>query len=141
MNFRHDDASESATTTPFPDKKLPPQVLVVDDAKEIRDSITIILRASGYGVLEAEDGFAAQAILRTRQPSLVISDLEMPVCDGWDVLEYCHAQHPNLPVLIMSGAALGRRPEIERLAAGFLAKPFSLERFRGEIHRLIYRAA
>ena len=120
---------------------MPPQVLVVDDTKEIRDSITIILRASGYRVLEAEDGLAAQTILMKRQPALVISDLEMPVCDGWEVLEYCHARHPDMPVLIISGDALGERPEIECLAAGFLAKPFSAERFRSEIQRLICRAA
>jgi CheY-like chemotaxis protein len=141
MNFRHDDPAESAAAIKYSETRRPPQVLVVDDTKEIRDSITIILRASGYGVLEAEDGLAAQTILMKKQPALVISDLEMPVCDGWEVLEYCHARHPDMPVLIISGGALGERPEIECLAAGFLGKPFSAERFRGEIQRLLCRAA
>ena len=141
MNFRQDGFAMGATAIGYSDEKLPPQVLVVDDTKEIRDSITIILRASGHGVLEAEDGLAAQTILMNERPALVISDLEMPVCDGWELLEYCHEQHPDVPVLIISGAALGRRPEVERWAAGFLLKPFSLSRFRTEVQRLVLRAA
>lgn len=123
------------------DENLPAQVLVVDDAREVRGTIAVILRVSGYRVLEAEDGLAAQKILVNEHPALVISDLEMPDGDGWGVLAFCHEQRPDLPVLILSGAGLGRRPEIERLAAGFLPKPFSFQRLRAEVQRLVSRAA
>ena len=123
------------------DEKLAPKVLVVDDTTEVRAFVAFLLRASGYRVIEAEDGLAAQALLANEHPALVITDLEMPVCDGWSVLTYCRARLPNTPVLIMSGVALGRRPEIERLAAGFLPKPLDLARFRSEVHRLVGRAA
>jgi CheY-like chemotaxis protein len=123
------------------DKKLPPQVLVVDDAVEIRDCLSLFLRANGYRVLEAEDGLAAQMILMTEHPALVISDLQMPNCSGWDLLAYCHAQHPDLPMLIASGAALGKRPEIECWASGFAPKPFCLPQFRADVQRLVSRAA
>ena len=103
--------------------------------------MTVLLRRGGYRVIEAEDGLAAQIILLTEQPALVISDLQMPLCDGWDVLAYCHTQHPNLPVLIVSGEALGRRPEVERWAAGSLSKPFDPEHFAAEVRRLVSRAA
>jgi CheY-like chemotaxis protein len=138
MTFRHDDPSWGATAIAYSDEKLPPQVLVVDDSKEVREFITLLLRLSGYRVLKAEDGLAAQNILMIEHPALVISDLEMPISDGWDVLAYCHAQHPDMPVLIISGAALGQRPEIECWAAGFLLKPFSLARFRAEVQRLCF---
>lgn len=141
MNFRHDDASAGAATIANPPEKRSPQVLVVDDTKEIRDVIALCLRRSGYRVLEAKDGLAAQIILFTEHPDLVISDLEMPVSDGWDVLTFCHAHQPGLPVLIVSGASLGQRPEIERWAAGILPKPFDLLRLRTEVQRLISHAA
>jgi CheY-like chemotaxis protein len=141
MSIRHDDASVGATAIPSFDKNLPLQVLMVDDVVEIRYWHTFFLRASGYQVLEAEDGLAAQMILMTEHPALVIGDLEMPICSGWDLLAYCHAEHPDLPVLITSGAALGKRPEIECLASGFAPKPFCLPQFRAEVQRLVSRAA
>ena len=141
MTLRHDEASAGAATDRDSREKLPPQVLVVDDAAAVRGCVAFALRASGYRVREAADGLAARFVLMDEQPALVISDLEMPVCDGWEVLRYCHAQHPEMPVLVISGAGLGRRPEIERWAAGFLPKPFSIARVRTEVQRLLSRAA
>ena len=141
MNFRHAGTSMGATTLEHFDKLPRPQVLVVDDAKDIRDCLSYILRSSGYRVILAEDGLAAQSILVTEHPSLVICDLEMPVSDGWEVLTYCHEHCPDTPVIIVSGTALGRHPEIERWAASFVTKPFSIERLRTEVARLLPRAA
>jgi CheY-like chemotaxis protein len=119
----------------------PPKVLVVDDSKEIRACIGLVLRASGYRVLEAEDGLAAQSILVNEHPDLVLTDLEMPVCDGWDVLAFCHAHQPATPVMVLSGVARGQRPDLEYRAAAYLTKPFSLARLRAEIQRLAPLAA
>ena len=141
MTVRHADPPASATTMRHSNEKLPPTVLVVDDTTEVRAFVSFLLRASGYRVIEAENGLAAQALIAHEHPALVITDLEMPVCDGWSVLTYCRAQQPNTPVLIMSGVALGRRLDIECLAAGFLAKPLDLARFRAEVHRLVGRTA
>ena len=121
------------------DEKLPPQVLVVDDSEGIRDCLACFLRASGYRVVEADEGLAAQAILMKEQLALVITDLEMPVGNGWDLLTFCHATRPELPVLLMSGSTLGRRPEVERWAAGFLPKPFQFDKLRGEVRRHVAR--
>ena len=140
MNLRHDDASAGATVIGYSDEKQP-QVLVVDDAKDVRDYIGFFLRSRDYRVLEAKDGLGAQSILRIEHPALVICDLEMPVSDGWEVLTYCHTHCPDTPVMIVSGAAFGRHPEIERWAACFLPKPFSVARLRDELERLISRAA
>ena len=141
MNFRHDDPSVGAAAIGNFEGEQAPPVLVVDDSKDVRDCISSFLRSSGYRVIQAEDGLAARSVLSSEHPVLVISDLEMPVSDGWDVLTYCHAHCPTLPVMIVSGAALGQRPEIECWAAGFLPKPFSVSRFRAEVQRLISRAA
>ena len=141
MNSRHDDFSAGATTIATSEEKSPPTVLVVDDTKEIRELIASCLRRRGYLVLEAEDGLAAQMILHTEHPALVISDLEMPVSDGWDVLAFCHAHQPGLPVLIVSGATMGRHPDAERWAAGVLPKPFDLVRLHAEVERLVSHAA
>lgn len=141
MNIRPADGLEGNKASYALGGILPPQVLVVDDSRDIRELISLLLQQNGYRVIKAEDGLAAQTLLRTEHPALVISDLEMPFCDGWEVLAYCHAQYPEIPVLIVSGAAWGLRPEVERWAAGFLPKPFHLGQFRAAIHRLLRQAA
>ena len=141
MNLRRYADAQGATPIAFTEEKLPPQVLVVDDSKDIRLLISSLLRKHGYRVIEAEDGLVAQGILLTEHPALVISDLQMPLCDGWEMLAYCHSQHPEIPVLIVSGAAWGQRPEIECWAAGFLPKTFLVEQLQSQIQRLLGCAA
>ena len=140
MILRHDESCPGATVIDYSAEELPPQVLVVDDTRQIRELLGAIIRTCGYRVLEAEDGLAAQNILMAAPPALVISDLEMPVSSGWDLLTYCHAHCPGMPVMLVSGGALGQRPEIECWAAGIAAKPFDLERLRAEIQRRVARA-
>ena len=139
MNFRHDEPAASATTIASFEEKTPPQVLVVDDSRHVREFVTLLLELNGYRVLKAEDGNTAQEILKTANPDLVISDLEMPAGNGWDVLAYCHARHPGLPVLIVSSSGFGRRPDVEKWAAGYLPKPLNLVLFHNEVERLLSR--
>ena len=141
MNFRHAESAAVATAIVSIEEKLSPQVLVVDDSRDVREFVALLLRLSGYRVLKASDGNSARDILKTEHPDLVISDLEMPAGDGWDVLTYCHAQHPDLPVLIVSSATFGRRPDVESWASGYLPKPLNLVRFHDEVQRLLSRAA
>ena len=137
MNFRHDDSSAGANPMICLAEKRSPQVLVVDDTASVREGIALLLRAGGYRVLEAKNGLAAQTMLQFEHPALVISDLEMPFCTGWDLLSHCHALYPDLPVLLMSGQCLGHRPEIERWAAGFFLKPFDSLQLCAEVQRLV----
>ncbi len=141
MHLRHDEPAASATAVASFDEKLSPQVLVVDDSRHVRDFMALLLELGGYRVLKAQDGNSARELLQTERPHLVISDLEMPAGDGWDVLTYCHARHPDLPVLIVSSAPFGRRPEVESWAAGYLPKPLNLPQFHHEVERLLTRVA
>ena len=141
MILRHDLPSVGATLSHYSAEEMSPQVLVVDDTKQIRELLGAILRTCGCHALEAEDGLAAQDIVESAHPALVISDIEMPVGSGWDLLTYCHDHHPDLPVMLVSGNFRKMRPEIECWAADIIAKPFDLERLRTQIQRLVYRAA
>jgi two-component system C4-dicarboxylate transport response regulator DctD len=141
MNIRQDDPDVGAVTLNPGESGGQPQVLVVDDSKVIRDTIVWMLRVSGYRALAAENGFAAQLLLMAEHPILIISDLNMPLGDGWELLTFCHKHCPEVPVMIVSGEGLGRHPEIERWAAGFLAKPFDFQKFQDAVGQLISRAA
>lgn len=141
MLIRHDESSHGATVIDYSGGELPPHVLVVDDTEQIRDLLGVIVHYCGYRALKANDGLAARDIVMNAHPALVICDLEMPVGSGWDLLTYCHDYCPKMPVILVSGGALGKRPEIECLAAGTFEKPLDLGRLRAEIKRLVSRAA
>ena len=141
MSYRQDDPAGGPVTFDPLKSSGSPQVLVVDDSKMIRDIIVWLLRISGYRALAAENGLAAQLLLTAEHPILIITDLNMPLGDGWELLTFCHKHCPEIPVMIISGEGLGKRPEIERWAAGFLAKPFDSRKFRAAVDQLISRAA
>jgi CheY-like chemotaxis protein len=64
-----------------------PNVLVADDDSDVRSSGAEILRTAGYVVYEAADGYAAVELLRTREISAVLLDVNMPGLDGLTLLD------------------------------------------------------
>ena len=141
MSFRPTELQGSAHVIETVSEMREPEVLVVDDSKEICDVIIWLLRGSGYRATAAQNGEAAKALLVAMHPALIVTDLRMPVCNGWDLLAFCHGQYPDVPVLIVSGETLGERPEIEAWAAGCVMKPFDAEEFLSEVERLVSRTA
>lgn len=103
--------------------------LVVEDNAVNRELVTAMLEASGYEVLQAEDGSQALAVLGTRKPDVVLLDLQMPVMDGRETLRHIR-ENPNwryLPVIACTAFAMqGNREEILDVGFdGYLAKPIS----------------
>jgi signal transduction histidine kinase/DNA-binding NarL/FixJ family response regulator len=103
------------------------KILVVDDRWENRSVLINLLEPIGFELLEAENGQEGMDRTLTHQPDLIITDLAMPVMDGFEFLEKVRS-HPELqemPILVSSASAF----EIDRhksLAAGsndFLPKP------------------
>jgi DNA-binding NtrC family response regulator len=140
MSFLQDDPAAGTVTADPVEAGGRPLVLVVDDSKMMREVMVWLLRLSGYRALAAENGLAAQLLLLAEHPTLIISDLNMPLGDGWELLEFCHEHCPETPVMLISGEGLGKHPEIERWAAGFLAKPFDSRKFRATVDQLLSRA-
>lgn len=80
-------------------------VLVVDDEKPVRESQALLLRASGYDVSMAENGFDALLQLKAPNlPDLVISDLNMPLMSGFELLSVLRRRFPEISVIASSGA-------------------------------------
>jgi CheY-like chemotaxis protein len=104
-------------------------VLLVEDDREVRESIAEILEEEHVPVLTAAHGEAALELLRhcSRPPSLILLDLMRPVMDGWQFREE-QARDPALariPVVVISATANHERP-LEG-ASAFLKKPINLE--------------
>jgi two-component system nitrogen regulation response regulator NtrX len=109
-----------------------PDVLVVDDEEDIRDLIAGILQDEGYEARVAGDSESALASVRLRRPQLVILDiwLQGSRMDGIQVLDSMKREHPDLPVVMISGHGTIETAvaSIRKGAYDFIEKPFKADR-------------
>lgn len=100
-------------------------ILVVEDDPFLRKSVAKFISQRGYATIEAEDGRDAMVKFKEHSPSLVLTDLRMPVMDGLDLLVEIASESPQTPVIIFSG--VGAKPDIiDALRSGawdYITKP------------------
>ena len=83
------------------------RLLIVDDKKLIRTSLSLELTEMGYSVRSAQDGFSALYELREEIPDILLSDLNMPGMSGFELLRVVRRRFPTIQVIAMSGAFSG----------------------------------
>jgi CheY-like chemotaxis protein len=100
-------------------------VLIVDDDRDLRETLRFLLEAHGYGVVEAENGEQGLRALDEHRPCAVFADLTMPVMDGWEFIERLRRseRHAAVPVCILSSIA----NHAPATASVVLAKPIPVE--------------
>jgi CheY-like chemotaxis protein len=108
-----------------------PEILLVDDDDELRESIADGLEDAGFVVIRAKDGNDALGHLRNSSlPALVLLDLLMPGMNGWQLCEVMHADPAlaDIPIVALTATA-SMDPESLHLAdvADWIAKPFDLD--------------
>jgi two-component system KDP operon response regulator KdpE len=117
-----------------------PVVLVVDDDPAIRDSMQRELRARGYTTVPATDGLEGIRDFDSHAPDLVLTDLSMPVCDGFELITAIRAKaHTPIIVLSVRGDDADKIRALDLGADDFVTKPFSsaelLARVRAQLRR------
>lgn len=109
-----------------------PEILIVDDEEDIRDLIAGILHDEGYATRVAGDSDNAIAAVRQRRPQLVVLDiwLQGSRLDGIQVLDVLKREHPELPVVMISGHGTIETAvaSIKKGAYDFIEKPFKADR-------------
>lgn len=105
-------------------------IMVVDDERDIRESLEGVLSDEGYKVVVSASGDDALAEILKNPPDLVLLDIWMPVTDGVDVLKEIKAKNPNLPVIMISGhGTIETAVKTTKLGAyDFIEKPLSLDK-------------
>lgn len=103
------------------------KILIVDDQVDNNYVLRVLLEGHGYEVIEALNGTEALRLGRLHQPDLVISDLLMPIMDGFTLLRHWmqDAQLKQIPFLVYT--ATYREPEDEKLALSLGAKSYLLK--------------
>jgi two-component system response regulator AtoC len=115
-------------------------ILVAEDELEVRAYLEMALKCLGYSVELAQDGEEVLNCLRSQNSiSAVLLDLVMPQSDGLDVLREIRDIAPNLPVIVVSGAAstLNIVSAMKFGASDFLPKPVSHEELRISLARAL----
>jgi len=107
-------------------------ILIVDDEADIRGLVAGILEDEGYGCRTAKDSDEALAAIEARRPHLVFLDiwLERSRYDGLQLLEIIKKNHPDLPVVMISGHGTIETAvaAIKQGAYDFIEKPFNSDR-------------
>ena len=117
-------------------------ILIVDDERNIRRTLRMVLEGEGYQVSEAEDGLAMHSQLNKSAVDLLILDIKMPGEDGLTLLKNMRANKIDTAVLMMSGhASIADAVEATRLGAlDFFEKPLDRDRVLLAVRNSLTRA-
>ena len=117
-------------------------ILVVDDFPAMRRIVINLLRDLGFSrFLEAENGERALSILNGQSVHAVLTDWNMPVMDGLELLKHirAHPIHKNLPVMLVTAEA--KRDNIvvaaQAGADSYIVKPFTGDTLQGKMAAML----
>lgn len=131
-------AIPAAVIDTVPDEKV---VLLVDDSISVRRFVGRMLEKAGYRVKLASDGLEALEIVSAAKCDLVVSDLEMPRTNGYELMSHMR-QNPdtrNIPVMIVTSRAGAKHKDraMKEGATAFLTKPVQEDQFIAAVASLI----
>lgn len=117
------------------------RILVVDDEPGMRDMLADALSLAGYQTKTAVDGFDALKLVRAEKFDLVISDVNMPRMNGFDLLQDLREHKDETPVILLT--ARGDRNDVTAGlkfgADDYVTKPFGLEELTLRVAAILRR--
>jgi UDP-3-O-[3-hydroxymyristoyl] N-acetylglucosamine deacetylase len=113
------------------------KVLIIDDEKDILESLSSILNDEGFHVFKATDGREGLSIFEREKPEIVLLDVWMPEMDGLQVLKKIKKKDKNAVVIVISGhGTISTAVEAVKVGAyDFLEKPLSIDKVLEVIFR------
>ncbi len=79
-------------------------ILVIDDDDRVRTLLKDILQIAGHHVIEASDGeLGIQYLEKDGSVDMVLTDLGMPIRNGWEVAKWVKIRNPELPIILITG--------------------------------------
>ncbi|HEY7220447.1 MAG TPA: response regulator [Candidatus Binatia bacterium] len=107
-------------------------ILVVDDERNIRNNLGMVLEAEGYRVDTASNGDDALIRVKEGLYDIMFVDIQMPKMDGLELLRYLRGLRPKMPVVMLTAYGTAKRA-VEAMKLGavdFLEKPFDPKAIR-----------
>ena len=117
-------------------------IFIVDDEAGVRELLGYALKIAGFETTIAADGMSALTAIRNRKPDLLIVDINMPLMDGFELIERLRSTGDNTPALMLSARA--DRIDVTRgLSLGaddYVTKPFGLEELIMRVKAILRRS-
>ena len=113
------------------------RILLVDDDATVRGSLNEVLVAEGYLVTTAENGQQALDLANAMPVDLVLLDLNMPVKNGWDTFERLTAEHPLIPIIIITARPNQLFTALSAGAGALLEKPMDIRPLLRTMEKLL----
>ena len=119
-----------------------PTILVVEDDSAVRQGVVDALTYAGYAVLSEGDGEVGRATALRANYQLLLLDLVLPGCSGFDVLEALKSERPGQPVIILSarGEESDRVRGLKMGADDYVVKPFSVRELLARVDAVLRRS-
>jgi len=110
---------------------MPKRILLIDDEKDLVDTLTFRLKANGFEVLAAFDGSSGVEKAKKEIPDLIILDLMMPVMDGLEAARRLKEDNATaaIPIIVLTAAVT---PDLGKRVAGVQAKACITKPFEPE---------
>jgi CheY-like chemotaxis protein len=116
-------------------------IVVADDNPVSRELISEVLESLGFQIVQAEDGGDALNKVRASRPDLVLLDIQMPVMDGFTVLEELrkNPETSELRVVALTAFAMfgDREKALEAGFNGYITKPIQISALRSAVSDLL----
>ena len=116
--------------------------MIVEDEPGVRALLRDTLSIAGFETIEASDGMSALTLLRTNKPALMVIDINMPLMDGFELVERLRSTNDLTPVLMLT--AREDKSDIARgLKIGaddYVIKPFEIEELVLRIKAILRRS-
>jgi len=110
------------------------RILVVDDDKAVRLLLRTLLERRGHSVVEAANGAEGLQYYRAAPADLVITDIQMPVMDGLQMIKELRGAFPTAKIIAMSGDR-GRLAAAQTLSQSTFEKPLYMEEFLDAVQK------
>ena len=106
------------------------KILIIDDDKSIRDTLSVFLSEFDYKILSAGSGEEGLLILDKERPELILCDLKLPRLSGLDLLKELNEYDSRMPVIIMTAYGDSRTTikAIQLGAYDYIEKPLDVDR-------------
>jgi CheY-like chemotaxis protein len=119
-------------------------ILVVEDDRPINMLLSSLLKREGYRVDSAFDGLEAMRMFKPAEHDVLLTDLSLPLMNGWELAAALHEQVPELPVVIITGCGNGDWNEAflrKQGVVAVLSKPFDKEQLRAVLREIAAQAS
>jgi len=116
------------------------RILTIDDSKTMRDMLMLTLAEAGFDVLQAVDGQDGLEVLVKERVDVVITDINMPRMDGYEVIRQLRRkpEHKSTPILVLTTESETEKKNLAREAGatGWLVKPFDPDRLVATVRKV-----